>query len=194
MANEGPYAFSYIGGAAALDFVNTVAWRDGEARERLETLADVKRWADGADLPGASVVGLKTSDLREIRATRETLHAVFRPPALGFAGDPAALEELSRRLASLARHRRLAWLKDGAEWRLSPSAPAATRFLAPLLDSAAALLTDGGAGRVKLCEGPQCGWLFLDRSSRAQRRWCRMADCGNRAKAQRHYRRLSPRP
>lgn len=37
-------------------------------------------------------------------------------------------------------------------------------------------------GRVKACPGPDCGWVFVDRSRNGSRRWCQMAECGNRAK------------
>ncbi|WP_443691321.1 CGNR zinc finger domain-containing protein [Pseudomonas sp.] len=39
--------------------------------------------------------------------------------------------------------------------------------------------------KIKQCEG--CTWLFIDTSKNHRRRWCSMATCGNRAKAQRHY-------
>jgi predicted RNA-binding Zn ribbon-like protein len=39
------------------------------------------------------------------------------------------------------------------------------------------------------CEGEGCSWLFLDTSRNRSRRWCSMEDCGNRAKARRHYER-----
>src|SRR5438876_1203177 len=32
-----------------------------------------------------------------------------------------------------------------------------------------------------------CGYLFLDMTKNRSRRWCDMKDCGNRAKARRHY-------
>ncbi len=41
--------------------------------------------------------------------------------------------------------------------------------------------------RMKICRN--CGWLFIDRSKNKSRAWCDMAVCGNRAKANRHYRR-----
>jgi predicted RNA-binding Zn ribbon-like protein len=41
--------------------------------------------------------------------------------------------------------------------------------------------------RLKLCDGPNCSWLFLDTSKAGRRRWCDMADCGNAAKSRRHY-------
>ncbi|MEV4087683.1 CGNR zinc finger domain-containing protein [Nonomuraea fuscirosea] len=41
--------------------------------------------------------------------------------------------------------------------------------------------------RVRRCPTHEggCGWLFLDQSRNGSRRWCRMADCGNTAKARR---------
>jgi predicted RNA-binding Zn ribbon-like protein len=36
--------------------------------------------------------------------------------------------------------------------------------------------------RVKACPGPDCGWVFVDGSRNASRRWCQMSECGNRAK------------
>jgi len=46
---------------------------------------------------------------------------------------------------------------------------------------------------VGVCPGEGCGWLFFDTSKNRSRRWCAMEDCGNRAKARRHYRRSRAR-
>jgi predicted RNA-binding Zn ribbon-like protein len=40
--------------------------------------------------------------------------------------------------------------------------------------------------RLRQCHDEHCGWLFLDRSKNASRRWCSSADCGNRTRARRH--------
>jgi predicted RNA-binding Zn ribbon-like protein len=61
--------------------------------------------------------------------------------------------------------------------------------------SARELLLALPPGRLRICAGDECGWLFLDSSKAGRRRWCSMADCGNRAKARRHYaRRHGRRP
>ena len=57
----------------------------------------------------------------------------------------------------------------------------------PVLWSAGDLLTGPLRARVRRCADPQCGWMFLDTSRSRPRLWCSMADCGNRAKARRHY-------
>ena len=42
-----------------------------------------------------------------------------------------------------------------------------------------------------VCDGDGCAWLFIDTSKNRTRRWCDMAICGNRAKARRHYAKIS---
>ena len=55
-------------------------------------------------------------------------------------------------------------------------------------DGCIGLLRDPGRlGRVSLCPGRDCGWLFLNASGR--RRWCSMSTCGSREKMRRLYRR-----
>ena len=36
--------------------------------------------------------------------------------------------------------------------------------------------------RLKMCESPECRWIFFDRSKPANRRWCSSDRCGNRQK------------
>jgi predicted RNA-binding Zn ribbon-like protein len=51
------------------------------------------------------------------------------------------------------------------------------------------LLASPPVQRIRRCEGPGCGWFFLDRSRSGTRRWCSSGDCGNRDRARRHYHR-----
>lgn len=44
--------------------------------------------------------------------------------------------------------------------------------------------------RLKFCDAHDCGWLFIDASRNRSRRWCDMADCGNRAKVRRYRQKL----
>jgi predicted RNA-binding Zn ribbon-like protein len=37
-------------------------------------------------------------------------------------------------------------------------------------------------GRLKMCDSPECQWVFFDRSKPANRRWCSSTRCGNRQK------------
>jgi predicted RNA-binding Zn ribbon-like protein len=96
-----------------------------------------------------------------------------------------ALRHLNDELAHRPRE-----ITDGA--RGLAWAPLADDVLAPVVWSAAELLTSGPLERVRECPGDDtCGWLFLDTSRNGSRRWCDMRTCGNRAKARRHYCRVA---
>ncbi|MEO8202075.1 MAG: CGNR zinc finger domain-containing protein, partial [Gemmatimonadota bacterium] len=41
--------------------------------------------------------------------------------------------------------------------------------------------------RLRICQGPNCSWLFIDSSKAGRRRWCDMGVCGNAAKSRRFY-------
>lgn len=41
--------------------------------------------------------------------------------------------------------------------------------------------------RLRICQGPNCSWLFIDSSKAGRRRWCDMSVCGNAAKSRRFY-------
>jgi predicted RNA-binding Zn ribbon-like protein len=41
--------------------------------------------------------------------------------------------------------------------------------------------------RLRICQGPDCSWLFIDTSKGGRRRWCDMAVCGNAAKSRRFH-------
>jgi predicted RNA-binding Zn ribbon-like protein len=88
-------------------------------------------------------------------------------------GEPDAARN---RLASTPAG--LAW-----DWRLDPSR--LDHPLGPIAWSTADLLTSPEAHRLSLCAADDCGWLFIDSSRNHSRRWCDMADCGNRAKVRR---------
>ena len=75
------------------------------------------------------------------------------------------------------------------EWSWTLAGDELDAMLAPVIESAAELLTSVEHARIGECESTTCGRLFLDRSRNRSRRWCDMTVCGNRAKARRHYRR-----
>jgi predicted RNA-binding Zn ribbon-like protein len=192
---SGTYTFQFVAGHLALDFVNTVAFRADPARkeDRLQRGEDVRRWAAQAQLPDVTALDsghrVGTAALRQIRAVREQLFAVFHAIA---GGDPIPADTLGRignALQDCRAKRRLS--VDGAEvrWAWRASARSTDYLLYPILTTATELLTSASRGLVRQCEDADCGWLFLDRSNARKRRWCSMADCGNRNKVRNYYRR-----
>jgi predicted RNA-binding Zn ribbon-like protein len=41
-------------------------------------------------------------------------------------------------------------------------------------------IVDEGQGRLKICNNPDCRWVFIDKTKGNVRRWCNDATCGNR--------------
>jgi predicted RNA-binding Zn ribbon-like protein len=181
-----------------LGFVNTRYWRGSEvSTEELNSLDDLLAWCGakaGAgpellrqareELPAGSPEA--ESDFRQAIALREALAAIFRATAEERSpakGDLAALDEA---LAAAPARSRI--LRSGGDyfWQVAQPEPALRLLLAPVLWSAADLLTGKRLGRVRRCGNDRCLWLFLDDSKSGNRRWCFMSSCGNRAKAHRH--------
>jgi predicted RNA-binding Zn ribbon-like protein len=194
MDNES-YQFQFVAGNLALDFVNTVSFRADAAKvqDRLRRAEDVARWARQAQL--SDWVGVESgrrmgaTAVRRIRDVREQLFAVFHALA---GGDPIPADALARigtALGDCSAKRRLSTDGDDVRWTWRASARSADYLLYPVLTAAVDLLTSGSRGVVRQCEDAGCGWLFLDRSNAGKRRWCSMADCGNRNKARNYYRR-----
>jgi predicted RNA-binding Zn ribbon-like protein len=188
-----------VGNDLALDLVNTVTWRHDPAR-RVDRLGDVRAllaWARFVDLvDDETAARLERSAGRRRREAglalarvtdlRERLHAVVLPVARGARPDTAdagalhtwLLEALAR--ADVETVMPLTWRTgldslDGVADRLGVHAWQ--------------LLQRDAAGRLRECRDDSCGWLFLDRSRNGSRVWCSSADCGNRSRARRHYRR-----
>jgi predicted RNA-binding Zn ribbon-like protein len=201
------YRFELSGGRPCLDFVNTVSGdRAGRHVERLATYADLLAWSrqagaidDGHALRLLAEARRRPREAdatqREALALREALYRIF--VAIAGGAEPAAddLARVSDHLARALAHRRivragpaccaLAWSDppgslDAPLWRVAVSA-------AELLTSAPDL------ARVRVCglhETRECSWLFMDATRARTRRWCSMKDCGNKAKARRHYERV----
>lgn len=187
-----------VGGAVALDFVNTLDWRldKAAAAEWLLSYRDLVVWAKSTGALDASrarrLLALAKENpetaagiVSEARRLREALFRIFAarsrekaPVAKDLALVNRWLQRAAPRSSLDLRGRRLGW-----QW---PD-ESLESVLAPILWSAGDLLTN--EGRIKLCAADGCGWIFLDASRKANRVWCSMEGCGNRAKARRHYRR-----
>ncbi|MFE0757319.1 CGNR zinc finger domain-containing protein [Inquilinus sp. NPDC058860] len=188
-----------IGGSLSLDFVNTEMWRgDVPLRgERLTGYGELALWAghlgilDRAGVrrliqeaerrPDAAAAVLATA-LR----LRGALGRILTAPA---AASPDDLAVLNAVLARAPTRTGLAPARSGFAWAMTETDPL-EQPLWPVVWDAAELLVSGRAERVGSCSDPDCAWVFLDTSRNRSRRWCSMADCGNRHKARRHYERV----
>jgi predicted RNA-binding Zn ribbon-like protein len=183
--------FQFIAGHVALDFVNTVANRGNPeiARDCFESGADFKEWVrlEGKLPEVRSAVGVQ--DLRRIRMLRETLHSIFQEIARGGRVTGQSLSRMNEAILKCRRMKLLVSDREGIRWGWAPDASPLDVALCKIVMDAAELVASDLRGSIKECAGAGCGWLFLDRSQAHKRKWCSMADCGNREKARQHYRR-----
>jgi predicted RNA-binding Zn ribbon-like protein len=192
--------FEYLGGDPALDLVNTVDWTArGPEEDRLLEPGDLVRWAEGAgvlqrgqaDRLSRAVARHpreSASALERTRLTRLVLHDLFAALASGHATD-AALARFNRLLSGALDRATVIRTgprgRPGFAWDWKELAERPDAVLAPVLWSAARLLTSAEAERVRICGGADCGWMYVDRSRNGFRRWCQMRTCGTREKSRR---------
>ncbi len=185
-----------------LDFANTVSnHASAEPGEYLQVYADLLAWAARAALlPAPAVERLCTLAERHPAAAqaaraqavelREAIYRLLYAHAHGHAPQPSDLALLNTALRVALAQARLVATEAGyaLDWDLATS-DALDSVLWPVAYSAADLLaTPEQLARVGQCQDDRgCGWLFLDLTKNHSRRWCAMDDCGNRAKAKRHY-------
>ena len=190
------YRYQFVAGNLALDFVNTVAFR-ADPRKKVDHLQngdEVHRWASQADLPDRAAINsarVGTAELRQIQAVREQLFAVFYAIASNDRIPAAKLARVGNALHDCSAKQYLSIEGADVRWTWQRGARCRDYLLYPVLTAASDLLTSDSRGLVRQCEDAGCGWLFLDRSNARTRRWCSMADCGNRHKARKYYRRES---
>lgn len=189
-----------VGGRLCLDFINTVDRElTGFSSEWLVDAISLIDWAQQMQLLTPQQADALRSQIQQQSeaaqavfeqaiALRERLYRIFSAVS---AGQPPPSDDwvhLNQWLTAAYLHSQLVW--DGARFvRTQTDIDCLESVLWQVVRSAEELLLDPMLDRVRKCAGTDCGWIFLDTSRNRSRRWCDMEDCGNRAKARRHYKR-----
>ena len=172
----------FVGDDLALDFINTAYGVDEEHQECLGSDAQVLDWLQRAGLP-ASTEGMQNRPgalLKAALALRGTARDLVEKRKAGSVGDATTL---NRVLSLGSSYRELVWSK-----RQEPSfeqrrrAGSVEALLVPVAEALASLLAQGDFALVRKCESSDCTLWFHDHTKSHRRRWCSMAQCGNRMK------------
>ncbi|MEU7910533.1 CGNR zinc finger domain-containing protein [Microbispora bryophytorum] len=186
----------------ALEFVSTVrADRSGPV-DALDDAGGLTAWvADHAsDLGVDPATFVATPEMREeVVALRQAIRALFAravSPGRASGADatllPAfepSLDLVNATAASVPVTPRLEWPQDEAPRARTLPARAAgdsARLRATLASAAIDLLAGPYRTQLRACPAPRCVLYFVKEHPRQE--WCSTA-CGNRARADRHYRR-----
>ena len=177
-----------VGGHLALDFCNTAGEHLAERPdELLRDWESFLRWATQVAIIGPeSYLELlrHPEPVAPIARLREAIYRIGL--AIVRAGRLSEQDLAFIREQANAPRPEVKFRNNAIQWRPAPS-HASEQLCAVLASEALSLLCSPKALRIGICEGGQCGWLFLDESRGKRRRWCDMNDCGSRAKARRYY-------
>lgn len=188
-------------GRVCIDFVNTVDWRGSDRPiEYLNTYADLVKWSQRKGILDGSQVEtlLIEADRRPEEAQdvleraimfREAAYRILTAITSGGEPEKGDLASFNNELARSLAHSEITPSGEGYTWGWGAGEHLLDRMLWPVARDAGDFLTSGELNRIGKCADEKCGWLFLDTSRNRSRRWCSMEDCGNRAKARRHYQR-----
>lgn len=169
-----------FGEPVAVAFANT---RSSAERDRIADLGGWRAWLEF--WPGLRTVGdtVDSAGLRMLRAVRDDIQTVLRAHAGAAHRDEDALARLlryagARGAITLSRSER------GYDLALRHGRPETALVQVLARATVAALVTGPAFGA---CQGAGCLKVFA--VSRADRRWCDSAVCGNRARVNAHARR-----
>ena len=190
-----------LGGRLSLDFVNTADWHASDRPvEFLTSYSDLVAWSQHVGIltdhqaqrllkKAARRPGDASTVLERAIALREAIYRIFSAISRGRPPQAADLATFNVELSEALAQSRIVSTTEGFTWDWADAEEALDWMLWPVAHDAAGLLTSEELDRVGQCADDRCGWLFLDTSRNRSRRWCSMEDCGNRAKARRHYKR-----
>ena len=172
---------------AALDFVNTLKFDDGQPVELLGTTGAALDWLHDHGLIHHEALDRAADQaaLRRIRRTRAALRELADATYERRQPRQASLDEVNRAL----RAREVVQLvpgPDGLHLDHRHVGDPIDDALANLADPIVREIAAGRPERLRACADDGCRWIFYDDSRTGRRRWCDMSSCGNRAKAARH--------
>ena len=191
-----------IGGALCLDFVNTVhCYGCADPGEYFNAYHDLVAWSrhvgtitdDEAKTLSRRAAGNPVEAKSAHKSGIKLREVIYRTFTITLKGQSPAQEDLAvfnNFLAEAMMRSQIVKTQEGFYWDLTGNKAKLDWIICPVIRSAADLMVSEKFRRVKKCADPICGWLFLDTSRNRSRRWCDMADCGNRAKASRFYKKI----
>jgi predicted RNA-binding Zn ribbon-like protein len=182
----------FLGGHAALDFLNTRPTPDGEPVELVGDGRAFAAWLENAALLGglsarkierrfgAEALGAAAAEARKLREwTRDWVSRWHRAPKGDYSVE---LQRLNRILEGARRYRQLVETAGGLELKEQDRIESADDLMRLLAAQIAALVAAEDAALVKRCAGAGCSLWFVDRTKAHGRLFCSAAACGNRAK------------
>ncbi|HEY9526882.1 MAG TPA: CGNR zinc finger domain-containing protein [Anaerolineales bacterium] len=181
--------FIFISGRLCIDFTQTGGETGKRAAwERFHVPSDLADWFAASPLQ-LREVHVQPDEFRTARSLRESIWHVTEAILQSESPSAEDVGEINRVASAPDLPPRLAL--EGLEqvWGSPATASAALSLIAR---DAIALFSGELRSRIRVCENPNCGLVFVDASRPGQRRWCLMKRCGNMAKTSQYRKKKRP--
>ncbi len=168
-----------------IDFVNS-DWHDHRGSGRHEDRLDSDRWLWALSRRWElDRSGLKEpASLDALRRLRALLQRLVRQLVDERPVEGRDLQALNRYLAAGPVRTKLQFDGDAYHLQMAPAEPGLPGTLFRIASSFATYLVEQDPARLRICDNPDCLWVFHDETRSRTRRWCGDG-CGNLMKVRR---------
>ncbi|WP_435925066.1 CGNR zinc finger domain-containing protein [Paenibacillus sp. DYY-L-2] len=168
------------------DFMNS-EWRDWKGSGRTgDQLGEEKwehyflnKWGLKANVPADE------ETLERLRDFRARLMGLSQKCVRGETLSGVDLEYLNRILDKGPVKRRVTEQAGIIGFESFPLREDWDQVMAEVADSFARTLVDGETERIRICDNPDCGWIFYDDTRNRTKKYCEDKTCGNLMKVRR---------
>jgi predicted RNA-binding Zn ribbon-like protein len=190
-----------LGGRLAVDFANApsypgapyndLSWEEFVGFLEAARIVSTARSDQLQSLPESDPRAAHALLTRAIHL-RDSLRDIFTALVKREAISPEWTKPINDVLRITEGHDELAQIDGRWKLQLVARETGLDWLLAAIARSAAEIVIEGEAAKVRVCANPACGLFFCDKSRTRKRRWCSMAICGNRNKVASFARRRFP--
>jgi predicted RNA-binding Zn ribbon-like protein len=177
--------FIFIAGRLCIDFTQTGGETGKRAYwEQFHQPSDLADWLAKSPLQ-LQGIHVSPEEFQTALSLREAIWRVARAILQNetpFAGDVETINQTAARPDLPPQLTPDRWEQA---WRSPPTASGALSIIAR---DAIDLFSSELRSRIRECENPKCGLMFVDASRPGKRRWCLMKRCGNMAKTSQYRR------
>ncbi len=168
------------------DFINS-KWRDWRGSERSEDRMNQEKWQNYylQQWRLKAPVPADEETVSEMREFRDRLHEMSIRLSEGAAVSDDDLGFLNTMLHTGPVRRQLDTEGDKMTIGLVPLREDWDQVMAEVAADFAHTLVNGEAGRIRICENPDCRWVFYDDTRNRTKKYCEDKTCGNLMKVRR---------
>jgi predicted RNA-binding Zn ribbon-like protein len=168
------------------DFLNSDYhdWRGtGKSEDRLDKPDWIARWLREHGLPDPG--SLPPKEKEELKRLRSAMLGIVRSLVTGVPVLPGDLDRLNEALEAAPFVERVAEADGRFRVETAPVRMDWIGIRARVAASFARMLEQGEPSRLRICDNPDCRWVYYDETKNRSKRYCDDKMCGNLMKVRR---------